>query len=93
MVAIGNLLAFVGLLTLISSAATADEQGWALGVSASMTALAFFLAGLLAVVLHLVPLPALIAAGGIIVVAGIPPLRSRTRAGITGVPATADTTI
>ena len=80
--AVGNLLAFVGLLTLISSAATAEEQGWALGVSASMTALAFFLAGLLAVVLHLVPLPALIAAGGIIVVAGIPPLRSRMRAAV-----------
>ena len=80
--AIGNLLAFVGLLTLISGAATAEEQGWALGVSASMTALAFFLAGLLAVVLHLVPLPALIAAGGIIVAAGIPPLRGRMRAAV-----------
>jgi predicted MFS family arabinose efflux permease len=85
-VAVGNLLAFVGLLTLISGAASPEEQGWALGVSASMTALAFFLAGLLAVALHLVPLPALIAAGGLIVAAGIPPLRNRMRASTALVP-------
>lgn len=75
--AIANLLAFVGLLTLISGAASMEEQGWALGVGASMTALAFFVAGLLAAALRIVPLPALIGGGGVIVAAGILPLRNR----------------
>ncbi len=79
--AAANLLAYMGLLTLISGAATAEEQGWALGIGASMTALAFFIAGLLAAALHVVPLPALIAAGGVIVAAGIPAIRGRAEVG------------
>lgn len=75
--AISNLLAFIGLLTLISGAASAEEQGWALGVGASMTALAFFIAGLLAAALRFVPLPVLIAAGGVILAGGIPAIRGR----------------
>src|SRR5262245_6552663 len=73
---ITNVLAFVALLTLISSAASAEEQGWALGIGGSMTALSFFLAGLAAAVLAIVPLWALIGAGGMIVVAGIAPLKA-----------------
>jgi len=71
---ITNVLAFVALLTLISAAASPEEQGWALGIGGSMTALSFFLAGLGAAVLGVVPLWILIAAGGIIVIAGIAPL-------------------
>jgi predicted MFS family arabinose efflux permease len=77
---IANLLAFVGLLTLISSAASADEQGWALGIGSAMTALAFFIGGLLAAILHVVPLPLLLAMGGLIVLAAVAPLRGPARA-------------
>jgi predicted MFS family arabinose efflux permease len=77
-----NLPAFVGLLTLISRSASQDEQGWALGIGASMSALAFFIAGLAAVALNIVPLWALILAGGVLVALGIVPLRaSRSPAG------------
>jgi predicted MFS family arabinose efflux permease len=75
-VCIANILAFVGLLTLISAAAGGDEQGWALGIGASMTALAFFLAGLAAATLTLVPLGVLLGLGGMIVLAALFPLRA-----------------
>ena len=75
--AISNLLTFVSLLALISTAATADEQGWALGIGGAMVAASFFLSGLFASVLNLVPLPLLIAAGGLIVIAGMLPLIGR----------------
>ena len=78
-----NLLAFVGLLTLISASADAGKQGWALGISAAMVALSFFLSGLFASTLALLPLPWLIALGGLIVLAGLIPLRAAMR----GVPA------
>lgn len=45
-----------------------------------MTSLAFFVAGLLAVALRIVPLPALIGVGGVIVAAGIMPLRNKPNA-------------
>jgi hypothetical protein len=73
---ITNVLAFVPLLTLISSAASPEEQGWALGIGGSMTALSFFLAGLAAAALAIVPLWALIGAGGLIVIAGVAPLKA-----------------
>ena len=41
-----------------------------------MTALSFFLAGLAAAVLAIVPLWALIGAGGVIVIAGVVPLKA-----------------
>ncbi len=73
--AVTNVVAFVALLTLISGAASAEEQGWALGIGGSMTALAFFIAGLAAAVLTLLPLWVLIAAGGLIVIAALAPLK------------------
>jgi predicted MFS family arabinose efflux permease len=72
---ITNVPAFVALLTLISGAASPEEQGWALGIGASMTALAFFVAGLAASVLTLMPLSALIGIGGLVTIASIQPLR------------------
>jgi MFS transporter, DHA1 family, tetracycline resistance protein len=72
--ATANVLAFVALLALISAAATEDEQGWALGIGAAMTAASFFLSGLFASVLNAIPVPLLLAAGGIMVAAGVLPL-------------------
>ncbi len=79
-IAIANLPVFIGLLALISGAASETEQGWAMGIGAAMTALSFFLSGLLAPVLAVIPLPLLIAAGGLIVAAGAAPLRGAVRA-------------
>ncbi len=72
--AFANTLAFVSLLALISGAAGAEEQGWALGIGAAMTAASFFLSGLFAAAIGLIPVPLLLAAGGAIVIAGILPL-------------------
>jgi hypothetical protein len=69
-----NLLAFVSLLALISAAATDDEQGWALGIGGAMTAASFFLSGLFASTLGIIPVPLLLAAGGLIVATGMLPL-------------------
>jgi MFS family permease len=75
-VAAANLPAFVGLLALISDSASADEQGWALGIGAAMTALAFFVAGLAAALLTMaVPIWLLLFAGGLIVLAATVTLR------------------
>jgi MFS transporter, DHA1 family, tetracycline resistance protein len=86
-----NVLAFVGLLALISAAASSDEQGWALGIGASMTALAFFLAGLPAATLTLIPLGALLGIGGLIVLAALLPLRAAWRPGVGAPGSTAET--
>jgi hypothetical protein len=64
---------------LISAAAGADEQRWALGIGSAMTALSFFLSGLFASVMALISLPLLIGLGGIIVAAGALPLRAAVR--------------
>lgn len=76
-----NVLAFVALLTLISASAGEGEQGWALGISSAMTALSFFLSGLFASSLAFIPLPLLLALGGLIVLAGMLPLRVAMFAG------------
>jgi hypothetical protein len=68
---VSNLLAFISLLALISSAATEDQQGWALGIVAAMTAASFFLSSLFASALGVIPVPLLLAAGGLIVAAGV----------------------
>jgi DHA1 family tetracycline resistance protein-like MFS transporter len=78
---IANPVAYVGLLTLISAAASESEQGWALGIGASMTALAFIGAGLAALALPYVALSLILAAGGLIVIAGLQPLRAAVRRG------------
>jgi MFS transporter, DHA1 family, tetracycline resistance protein len=83
---ISNVPAFIALLTLISGAASADEQGWALGIGASMTALSFFLSGLAAAALTILPLWVLIAAGGAIVIAGLAPLRAAQRPALVNAP-------
>lgn len=72
--AVTNILAFVGLLTLISNAASTQAQGWAMGIGGSAMALAFFLSGLLANLLNLLPLAPLLAVGGVVVLAGLLPL-------------------
>jgi predicted MFS family arabinose efflux permease len=72
--AVSNVLAFVGLLTLISGAASQEEQGWAMGIGGSTMALAFFLSGLFANVLNVLPLVALLAVGGLIVLTAILPI-------------------
>jgi MFS family permease len=77
--AVSNVIAFVALLTLISGAASAEEQGWALGIGGSMTALAFFIAGLAAAALTVLALWILIAAGGLIVLAAVVPLNAARR--------------
>lgn len=69
-----NVLAFVALLALISAAVTEDEQGWALGIGAAMTAASFFLSGLFASALSTIPVPLLLSAGGMIVACGALPL-------------------
>jgi len=71
-----DIIAFVGGLSLISAAAATEEQGWALGIGASMMALAFFAAGLMAALLSLIPVSALIAAGGAAILLSILPLQS-----------------
>ena len=77
--ATSNLLAFVSLLALISAAATDDEQGWALGIGGAMTAASFFLSGLFASALGIIPVPLLLAAGGLIVATGMLPLLGARR--------------
>lgn len=72
--AVSNLLAFVGLLTLIGSSVGEQERGWALGIGGSMTALAFFVSGLMALVEAYISNAVLMAAGGIIVALGLLPL-------------------
>ena len=79
LIATCNLPAYVGLLTLISQSATADEQGWALGIGSAMIALPFIISGLLAGVLDVIPISILLIAGGFIVIAGIVPLRAVMR--------------
>jgi DHA1 family tetracycline resistance protein-like MFS transporter len=72
--AVFNVTAYVTLFALISGSASKTEQGWALGIGTSAIALAFFLSGLLANVLTVVPIGPILAAGGIIVAMGAVPL-------------------
>ncbi len=74
-----NLLAYIGLLTLISAAASADEQGWALGIGSSVAALAFFLSGLLPEAQAFAGLPTLLALGGVLALAAAVPLTASQR--------------
>lgn len=69
-----DIVAYVGSLSLISAAASAEEQGWALGIGASMMALAFFAAGLMAAILTVIPVSVLIAIGGAAILLSIVPL-------------------
>ena len=73
--AVMNCGAFITNLSLISGAATADSQGWAMGIGSAASAAAFFFSGLLANSLAFVPLSAIIAIGGVIVVVSAWPLR------------------
>jgi DHA1 family tetracycline resistance protein-like MFS transporter len=72
--ALANCCAYITLLSLISGAAAADQQGWAMGIGSAAVALAFFLSGLIASVLSLISLAAILAVGGAIVVASALPL-------------------
>jgi DHA1 family tetracycline resistance protein-like MFS transporter len=69
-----NIFAYITLLSLISGAASADQQGWAMGIGASAVALAFFLSGLIASVLAVIPLPVILALGGALVIVSALPL-------------------
>ena len=72
--AVANVFAYITLLSLMSGAASADQQGWAMGIGASAVALAFFLSGLIASILAVVPLPVILALGGALVVVSALPL-------------------
>lgn len=61
-----QILAFTGTLTLFSDHASADKQGWAMGVANAMIALSWTLTGLAANFLGLVSTTGLIAIGGVI---------------------------
>jgi MFS family permease len=76
-VATAGMMAYVSTLTLISKAADASEQGWALGVGSAIVALAFFVTGLFASTLHVLPLWVLLAGGGLLMLAAVLPLRPR----------------
>lgn len=71
--ALTNIFAYITLLSLMSGAAAADQQGWAMGIGASAVALAFFLSGLIASVLAMVPLPVILAlGGGLVAISALP---------------------
>ncbi|MCB8879235.1 MFS transporter [Acidisoma cellulosilytica] len=72
--AVTNCACYIALLSLISGAASTDSQGWAMGIGSAAVALAFFLSGLIANALAVIPLPAILALGGIVVVASALPL-------------------
>ncbi len=72
--ALFNVTAYINLFALLSGSAGAAEQGWAQGIGSSAIALAFFLSGLLANLLTVVPMPVILAAGGVLVVVSATPL-------------------
>lgn len=72
--ALFNVTAYITLFALLSGSAGAAEQGWAQGIGTSAIALAFFLSGLLANILTVVPMPAILAAGGLLVALSAVPL-------------------
>ena len=76
-IAASGMVAYVSTLALISKAADASEQGWALGVGSAIVALAFFITGLFASTLHILPLWVLIGGGGVLMMAAVIPLRPR----------------
>lgn len=69
-----NCCAYITLLALLSGAAGAEHQGWAMGIGSAAVALAFFLSGLIASGLAFVPLPVIMAIGGLLVVLSAAPL-------------------
>ncbi len=69
-----NCSAFITVLSLISGAATADQQGWALGIGSAASALAFFFSGLIASALAVIPLPVVLTVGGMTVLVSAAPL-------------------
>jgi MFS family permease len=70
-----GMLAYVSTLALISKAADESEQGWALGVGSAIVAFTFFVTGLFASTLHVLPLWVLIGGGGVLMMAAVIPLR------------------
>jgi MFS transporter, DHA1 family, tetracycline resistance protein len=72
--ALSNLVAFIGILTMIGSAVSDAERGWALGIGGSMTAVAFFVSGMMALVEAYISTEWLILAGALVVALGVPPL-------------------
>jgi len=67
--------AFITSLALVSGAAGTKAQGWAMGITSAASALAFFLSGLAANLLGLVPVPGLLFAGGLLLLVAAAPLR------------------
>ncbi len=68
-----NVLAFVSLLSAMSGAVDETERGWVLGLSSAAIALCVFGAGLLTSLLTVVAPGMLVAAGGLVLLAGIGP--------------------
>jgi hypothetical protein len=82
-----GMMAYVSTLALISRAADASEQGWALGVGSAIVAFTFFVTGLFASALHVLPLWLLIGGGGVLMMMAVIPLRPRpTRVAETATP-------
>ncbi len=67
-VALFDCLAYTGMLTCFSKAVSAQLQGWAMGISGSVMALAWVLAGLSTNLIATLGLPCLILTGGILII-------------------------
>lgn len=68
-----NILAFITLLAAISSAVDETERGWALGIGNAGVALSVLFAGLLTGLLAVWPSDVFLAAGGLLILAGLVP--------------------
>lgn len=68
-----NVVAFISLLSAMSGAVDETERGWVLGLSSASIALCVLGSGLLTSLLTVLPAGALVAAGGLAVMAGIAP--------------------
>ena len=67
-IALANVIAFTGLLTLFSNAANKKSQGWAMGIFASTIALSFTITGLSTNLLSSFKTGYLILIGGVIAI-------------------------
>ena len=67
-VALFDCLAYTGMLTAFSKAVDARSQGWAMGVSGSVMALSWVIAGLATNLISSIGLPGLIFFGGLLIV-------------------------
>lgn len=79
--AVTDTTAYITILALVSAAAGIRNQGWAMGVTAAASAVAFFLAGMAADLLNILPLRAFLFCAGALLIAGALPLGQRVMRG------------